>query len=507
MKSARVLPLLLTLTVAACATPESIDEDAGGTGGASASGGSNGGKGGTTGTGGTTATGGTPGTGGAKATGGAIGTGGTSATGGTTGTGGTPATGGTTGTGGTPATGGTTRTGGSPATGGTTGKGGTNGTGGAPATGGTTGKGGTTGTGGTPATGGSPGTGGTPATGGTTGTGGTGSNAICKFASGLNVAWVNFANDIPNPDLTTFKTIFTNSASVGGRVIRWWFHTNGTVTPGYDSNGMAKPLTSGALNDVVSLANAAHTAGVALNISLWSFDMLQGGENISTTLRTQNQNLLTVDANRNAYVTNVLVPLVNALKGNAGVYSYEIFNEPEGMTTQHGWTKANGGTEVDQSYIQKTVNVLAAAIHSTDPNARVTSGAQTFGTCSNASGGTNLYSNSALTAAGGMANGTLDFYEVHYYTSNGAGVSCFTHPASNWKLDKNVVMGEFWAVTTDGVNGADLYTNLYNSGYSGAWAWNYETNDDGSTMTAWPVMKTPMENLYNAQMATLNACP
>ncbi|HSY41449.1 MAG TPA: cellulase family glycosylhydrolase, partial [Polyangia bacterium] len=332
---------------------------------------------------------------------------------------------------------------------------------------------------------------------------------ICKFASGLNVAWVNFANDIPNPNLATFNTIFTNSASVGGRVIRWWFHTNGTVTPGYDSNGMAKPLSSGAINDVVSLANAAHTAGVALNISLWSFDMLQGGENITTTLRTQNQNLLTVDANRNAYVTNVLVPLVTALKGNPGVYSYEIFNEPEGMTTQHGWTAANGGTEVDQMYIQKTVNVFAAAIHATDSNARVTSGAQTFNTCSTASGFTNLYSDAALMAAGGMANGTLDFYEVHYYTSNGSGVSCFTHPASNWKLDKSLVMGEFWAVTTDGVNGSDLYTTLYSNGYNGAWAWNYETNDDngGNPMTAWPVMKTPMQNLYTAQMATLNACP
>ena len=91
--------------------------------------------------------------------------------------------------------------------------------------------------------------------------------------------------------------------------------------------------------------------------------MLQGGENITTALRTNNQNLLTVDANRNAYVNNVLIPMVTALKGNPGVYSYEIFNEPEGMTTQHGWTQANGGTEVDQSYIQKTVNVFAAAIH------------------------------------------------------------------------------------------------------------------------------------------------
>ena len=259
-------------------------------------------------------------------------------------------------------TGGATGTGGTPATGGAGGRAGATGTGGTLATGGTGGKAGATGTGGKA---GATGTGGTPATGGTSGAGGAASPAICKFASGLNVAWVNFANDIPSPNLATFNTIFPNSASVGGRVIRWWFHTNGTVTPGYDANGMAKPLTSGAQRRRRA-ANAAHTAGVALNISLWSFDMLQGGENIPTATLTNNQKLLTVDANRQAYIDNVLTPLVNALKGNPGVYSYETFNEPEGMTTEHGWTQAQQ-RRGRETMIQKTVNWFAAAIHTADP--------------------------------------------------------------------------------------------------------------------------------------------
>ena len=181
------------------------------------------------------------------------------------------------------------------------------------------------------------------------------------------------------------------------------------------------------------------------------------------------------------------------------------------MTTEHGWTanSSNMGLSVPEAMIQKTVNWFAAAIHTADPSVRVTNGSQTFDYCSTASGKSNFYSDAALRAAGSMQNGTLDFYEVHYYGSNGSTNSCFTNPASHWGLDKNLVMGEFWAVTTDGVNGADLYTTLYNNGYNGAWAWNYETNDDngGNPMTAWPTMKTPMQNLYTAQMATLNACP
>src|SRR5580700_8876464 len=172
--------------------------------------------------------------------------------------------------------------------------------------------------------------------------------AVCNFASGLNIAWVNFANDVPNPDIATFTTIFTATAAAGGRVIRWWFHTNGTVTPGYQTTGaqagMAQNIPQSHIDGVKAILAAAAAQGVAVNISLWSFDMLQGSsEGISATTTTNNMNLLQVDANRQAYITNYLTPLVTALKGTPGLYSYEIFNEPEGMT-QYGWTTGNGGS-------------------------------------------------------------------------------------------------------------------------------------------------------------------
>jgi len=383
------------------------------------------------------------------------------------------------------------------------------------------------GTGGNPGTGGSPGAGGRLGTGGmvvgpgmggrgmggvmagtggaTTGSGGgTGTAAICNFASGLNIAWVNFANDVPNPNLAMFRTIFQNTYSAGGRVIRWWLHTNGTVTPGYDSSGMAQPIAQNVIDGIKSVLSAANTAGVSINISLWSFDMLQGGENISTGLRTNNQNLLTVDANRQAYIDRVLTPMVTALKGQAGLYSYEIFNEPEGMTNQNGWTKNNGGTQVDEMYIQKTVNWFAAAIHTADPTARVTNGSWTFKANANGvTGMTNYYSDSALAAAGGKANGTLDFYEVHYYMSNGSQYSPFLNAATHWGLDKKLVIGEFYARATDNVATTDLYTKLYSGGYNGAWAWQYV---DGDNTVSWPTMQVPLQNMYNAHMADVVAC-
>jgi hypothetical protein len=196
----------------------------------------------------------------------------------------------------------------------------------------------------------------------------------------------------------------------------------------------------------------------------------------------QNQALLENDTNRQAYIDRYLTPLVNAIKGTPGLYSWEIFNEPR------AWARRAGRrTRRRRRRSRRPCNWLAAAIHTADPAARVTNGSQTFDYCSSVSGKSNWYSDSALRAAGGKQNGTLDFYEVHYYDANesqasGTALSPFGHPAPYWGLDKKLVIGEFYAVTTDGVRTNDLYTNLYNSGYNGAWAWQY--NDGGNTPSA-----------------------
>jgi hypothetical protein len=90
---------------------------------------------------------------------------------------------------------------------------------------------------------------------------------------------------------------------------------------------------------------------------------------------------------------------------------------------------------------------------------------------------------------------------VHYYSSNGDSNSCFLHPASYWGLDKKLVMGEFAAIASNGVAQTALYTYLYSNGYNGAWAWAYDSD------WPWPSMQVPMQNLYTAQKAVIDACP
>jgi Cellulase (glycosyl hydrolase family 5) len=365
--------------------------------------------------------------------------------------------------------------------------------------------------------------------------GAAGDGGTCRpqFASGVNVAWINFASDVPiqSGELAKFDSLFANVYAAGGRAVRWWFHTNGTVTPGYDSSGVALPVSTSNIDDLKTILDHAHAAGVGVIISLWSFDMLQavGTENITETLSTNNKNLLSADANRTAYVNNVLTPLVTALKGYPGLLAWETFNEPEGMTVENGWVPESN--RIEESVVQKCVNTFAAAIHAADPTALVTNGTWTFIANSNVAGYTNDYSDTALlSVAGAQPGGTLDFYEVHYYdnwgpngSANGASVvvSPFTHPASYWATGdtKPIVIGEFHAIDTNGIPAANLYTTLYDGGYGGAWAWQYEYADnpppsidvDGQVVsldatTPWPAMQAPMQNLYGAHPSAVT-CP
>jgi hypothetical protein len=331
-------------------------------------------------------------------------------------------------------------------------------------------------------------------------------NCRPKFASGVNMAWINFSADVPNPDLPIWSTVDKNVGAAGGRVIRWWLHVNGANTPGYDSSGKAKPVTNAIIADTIRLLNLAQESGVAIDLSLWSFDMLQKGEyhqNGEASDLANNKLLLTDDTYRQAYIDNFLRPLVKAIKGHPALYSWEIFNEPEGMSAEFGWT----ADKIPMSAIQKTVNWMAAAIHEEAPGALVTNGAVAFQSCSQVGSYKNYYSDSELKAAGGKDKGVLDFYEVHYYAANqGQAQSPFAHPASYWNLDKPIVIGEFWADDTDGVKKDDLYTNLFNNGYAGAWAWQYYNKDTVNGQTrdyTWPAMKNGMRAVYDAHPADI----
>lgn len=299
------------------------------------------------------------------------------------------------------------------------------------------------------------------------------------FASGINLAWMNFGNDLTNFNEAAFTKAVKDVSAAKGNVVRWWLHTNGRYSPLF-TNGMVSGIDPRDIQNLKKALDIAYQNGVLIDLCLWSFDMLQpnaGEENYE-----RNKNLVTSRPHTEAYIKNALTPMVRALKGHPGIYCWEICNEPEGMIEGFGWTPV----KIDMKSYQQFTNLLAGAIHRADPKAVVTNGSWNIRVLTDVDGNTNYYTNERLIVAGGDKKGYLDFYSVHFYTHFPDKESPFLKPASYWKVDKPLVIAEFPAFglkyknhPEKNMTAVQVYDYAIENGYAGAMSWTY-TNHDGN---------------------------
>ncbi|MCU0430610.1 MAG: discoidin domain-containing protein, partial [Cytophagaceae bacterium] len=300
------------------------------------------------------------------------------------------------------------------------------------------------------------------------------------FMSGMNIAWQDFANDVGDTPINAqqWATILDNVKNAGGNTIRWWLYTNASRAPKF-TNGLVSGLGTQSVNNIRTVLDLAQERNMVVILCLFSFDLLQNGQYMINV--NNNYRMLTTDEGMMACIDNCIVPTVTQIGLHPAIACWEIFNEPEGMLQNGGWTSVRLSSRY---YYQRFINRAAGAIHRAVPGVLVSSGAKHFQSMSNVSGWWNYYSDQELRNAGQDNDGYLDFYMDHYYDNEGApGTqhSPFHHNPAYWGLDKPIVVAEFAARGYNGnfqMSGEECFRQVYNRGYAGALSWTY-TNHDG----------------------------
>lgn len=319
------------------------------------------------------------------------------------------------------------------------------------------------------------------------------------FVSGHNLAWINFAGDVGDAPLnaTAFEAAMKAVADSGGNTMRVWLSTNGANDPKFGADGYVSGLGSRTIANVQQMLSIAKKHKMLLMPVLLTHNFMQNqGQNLTYTRR-----MLTTDSGIAAYIKNAVVPLVTAIGNDPNLICWEIANEAEGMVSGVGWTYE----KIAKTDVQKFTNRMAGAIKRAVPGVLVSTGtvqASYLG----------WYTDDQLKSVGGDADGTMDFYQVHYYGWNGVSNSPFRKGAAAWGMDKPIVVGEFasssWGPSTpsssamqDAEKVDTLLENLFKNGYAGGLFWQYQRDGGDPWMMGFSTSAPSMAALKRAHPA------
>ena len=121
--------------------------------------------------------------------------------------------------------------------------------------------------------------------------------------------------------------------------------------------------------------------------------------------------------------------------------------------------------------LQRFVNLSAAKIRGIDPDVKITTSvSQTIYL--------DQYTNEALTASPSSdPDGTLDYYQAHWYHLHGHDSNPYVITAQERGLDRPIVLGEFseGQEPETGTPQTEIGKALLDQGYAGAWIWSQVT--------------------------------
>ncbi len=137
------------------------------------------------------------------------------------------------------------------------------------------------------------------------------------------------------------RTAFSDLKKSGANSFRFWLHIDGSRSPSFE-NGLVSGLPAGLIEDLQWLIQTAYRDyGLLANITLWSHDVLAVRREHQVASRDQVVRIMEDEKALQAYLDRALIPLLEAMQKkipgssksyNDGVMSWEVFNEPEGVS-------------------------------------------------------------------------------------------------------------------------------------------------------------------------------
>lgn len=331
------------------------------------------------------------------------------------------------------------------------------------------------------------------------------------FLSGVNVPWQNggYGADFGTVEewnqhtynAAATETMLATLQASGVNSVRWWVFTDGRGAPEFNANngGTVTGLDAGFLPSMESAVNLAAEYNIYLTFTLWDFAMLfadstpfERGEHAGG-----HRNLIVDDAARQSFINNALLPLLShpvagtpyTLGSHPNIIAWEVINEPEWGITELNAVDSNIPNPVSLAEMQEFVADIATAVHQNSTQLVTVGSASLKWNSDTALGATgNIWDDADLSPF--AANGTLDFYQVHYYPwMDGDEIFWSYSPLFNSfaaaSLDKPTIIGEFPAdVSGMGMTMQEMLDALYANGYAGAWAWSYEGVDGNGGWSA-----------------------
>lgn len=315
------------------------------------------------------------------------------------------------------------------------------------------------------------------------------------FFSGTNLAWADYNSDVGDSPLNenAWRKAVEGTRAAGGNSIRWWLFNNMSQSPAINTTThLVSGLKENTINNMKKALDIAEEYGVMVSMCLFSHNLMepnQWGIYAGDKLDFEANQKLFNDDGTKAFIDNALIPVVKAIGNHKALMSWEVFNEPEGMTTEcGGWT----AQKMELAKIQKFTNKVAAAIHTVAPELLVSTGSVNIQYQKH-------WNDTALIKAGDEQNGTLDFFQTHYYPYYQAdAVSPFMNTAAQMAASygydsKPMIIGEFPASGWSGdtytssmaakteISTEECYRKAFDGGYAGALAWQYIGDKTGSS--------------------------